>query len=58
KVPHVVVSSIYMAVQAIIVVGYIMCLDSGYRYLLCTILLLSLIYVCFMRRYFGLHQSI
>ena len=58
KVPHVIVSSIYMAVQAIIVVGYIMCLDSGYWYLLCTILLLSLIYVCFMKRYFGLHQSI
>ena len=58
KVPHVMVSSIYMAVQAIIVVGYIMCLDSGYWYLLCTILLLSLIYICFMKRYFGLHQSI
>ncbi len=52
------VSSIYMAVQAIIIVGYIMCLDSGYWYLLCTILLLSLIYICFMKRYFGLHQSI
>lgn len=49
------VSSIYMAVQTIIIVGYIMCLDSGYWYLLCTILLLSLIYVCFMKRYFGLH---
>ena len=58
KVPQVMVSSIYMAVQAIIIVGYIMCLDSGYWYLLCTILLLSLIYVCFMKRYFGLHQSI
>ena len=58
KIPHVMVSSIYMAVQAIIIVGYIMCLDSGYWYLLCTILLLSLIYVCFMKRYFGLHQSI
>ncbi len=58
KIPHVMVSSIYMAVQAIIIIGYIMCLDSGYWYLLCTILLLSLIYVCFMKRYFGLHQSI
>ena len=32
------VSSIYMAVQAIIIVGYILllCLDSGYWYLLCS----------------------
>lgn len=52
------VSSIYMAMQAIIIVGYILCLDSGYWYLLCVVLLLSLIYVCFMKRYFGLHQSI
>ena len=29
KIPHIMVSSIYMAVQAIIIVGYIMCLDSG-----------------------------
>ena len=30
KIPHVMVSSIYMAVQAIIIVGYIMCLGYGY----------------------------
>ena len=58
KIPHVIVSSTYMAVQAIIIAGYVMCPNSGYWYLLCTILLLSFIYVCFMRRYFGLHQSI
>ena len=56
KTPHVIVSSTYMAVQAIIVVGYILCQDSGYWYLLCTVLLLSLIYICFMKRYFRLHQ--
>ena len=56
KIPHVVVSSTYMAVQAVIIAGYMVCSNFGYWYLLCTILLLSLIYVCFMRRYFGLHQ--
>lgn len=56
KIPHVVVSSTYMAVQAVIIAGYMVCPNFGYWYLLCTILLLSLIYVCFMRRYFGLHQ--
>ena len=56
KIPHVMVSSIYVAVQAIIIVGYIICLNYGYWYLLCVILLLSLIYICFMKRFFVLHQ--
>ena len=33
KIPHIMVSSIYMAVQAIIIVGYIMCLGYSYWYL-------------------------
>ena len=55
KVPHVMVSSIYMAVQAIIIVGYIMCLGYGYWYLAGIILLLCFLYICFMKKYFGLH---
>ena len=57
KIPHVMVSSIYMAVQAIIIVGYIMCLGYGYWYLAGIILLLCFLYICFMKKYFGLHQS-
>ena len=57
KIPHVMVSSIYMAVQAIIIVGYIMCLGYGYWYLTGIILLLCFSYTCFMKKYFGLHQS-
>ncbi len=57
KIPHVIVSSIYMAVQAIIIVGYIMCLGYGYWYLAGIILLLCFLYICFMKKYFGLHQS-
>ena len=57
KMPHVRVSLVYMAVQAIVIVGYVMCLDYGYWYLFGTILLLSLFYICFMNKYFGLHQS-
>ncbi len=57
KIPHVMVSSIYMAVQAIIIVGYIMCLGYGYWYLAGIILLLCILYICFMKKYFGLHQS-
>lgn len=56
KVPHVVVSSIYMVVQAVVVIGYLCCLEYGYFYLLGVILLLSIVYVCFMKKYFKLHQ--
>ena len=57
KIPHVVVSSVYMAVQATIIIGYLFCLNHGYLYLSVVVLLLSLVYICFMKRYFGLHQS-
>ena len=58
KIPHVVVSVVYMAVQAIVIIGYIYCQNWGYLYLLCAILLLSFIYVWFMRKYFRLHLSV
>lgn len=57
KMPHVIVSLIYMAVQAVVIIGYIECLDHGYIFLLCTVLLLSFIYVWFMRKFFRLHQN-
>ena len=47
KMSHVVVSFIYMVVQAIVIVGYIICLNYGYWYLSGTVLLLSLLYICF-----------
>ena len=34
KIPHVVVSLVYMAVQAIVIIGYIYCQNWGYLYLL------------------------
>ena len=58
KIPHVVVSLVYMAVQAIGIIGYIYCQNWGYLYLLCAILLLSFIYIWFMRKYFRLHLSV
>ena len=41
KMPHVVVSGIYMTVQVIVIMGYMYFLNHGYIYLSCTILLLS-----------------
>ena len=55
KIPHVAVSLVYMLAQAVIVIGYIYCRNWGYLYLLCAILVLSLIYVWFMKKYFRLH---
>ena len=57
KMPHVVVSGIYMAVQVIVIMGYMYFLNHGYIYLSCTILLLSIIYLiirlctCYIRNY-------
>lgn len=57
KMPHVVVSGIYMAVQVIVIMGYMYFLNHGYIYLSCTILLLSVIYIWFMKKFFCLHIS-
>ena len=56
KMSHVVVSFIYMVVQVIVTVGYIMCLNYGFWYLSGTVLLLSLLYICFINKYFELHR--
>lgn len=55
KMPHVAVSLIYMGVQAVVIIGYLYCMNWAYLYLFCTILLLSLVYIRFMRKYFRLH---
>ncbi len=56
KMSHVMVSFIYMVVQTVVIIGYIMCLNYGYWYLFGTVLLLSLLYICFINKYFELHQ--
>lgn len=55
KIPHVAVSLVYMAVQALAVAGYLYFRTVGYWYLAACILVLALIYVWFMRKYFHLH---
>lgn len=62
KIPHTTVSSIYMVVQGIIIVGYL-AINSladtsgiGYIYLALTVILLGGVYVWFMKKYFRLHQ--
>lgn len=57
KVPHILVSLIYMLMQTIIMIGFfiIHSYGGGYWYLLGVLFLLSSIYICFMKRYFRLH---
>ena len=55
KIPHVGVSLIYMGALALVILGYFCFVRYGYWYLLGIIVLLSGIYVLFMRRYFHLH---
>lgn len=55
KIPHVVVSLIYMAVQAAVMLGYFLCPGYGYCYLGGTIVVLGLVYILFMKKYFKLH---
>lgn len=57
KIPHIMVSTIYMIVQTVIAVGYIWVhpYGYGYWYLFGSIILLSIVYVIFMRKYFRLH---
>ena len=56
KVPHITVSSLYMVVQGMILVGYIIVYPYGYGYwyLILSIAFLSVIYILFMKKYFHL----
>ena len=57
KIPHVGVSLIYMGAQALVILGYFCFVRYGYWYLLGIIVLLSGIYVLFMRRYFHIQKG-
>lgn len=57
KMPHVIVSLIYMLVQAVVIAGGICFKEYGYGYLAGVVLALSIIYVLFMKRYFHLHGN-
>ena len=57
KIPHVVVSLIYMVVQSVVVAGCLALREYRYGYLSGSILVLSLLYLLFMKRFFYLHKS-
>lgn len=55
RIPHVMVSLVYMIVQAFVAVGAVVCETWLYGYLLLVVAVLSIIYVLFMKKYFHLH---
>lgn len=57
KMPHVVVSSIYMIIQLVISAGIIWCPVNHWVYLSVVIAIFSVVYIEFMRKYFHLHME-
>ena len=56
KIPHLVVATMYMVVQGLIIIGFIYFYTYSYYYLASTIIILSLCYIAFMKKYFRLHH--
>ena len=55
KIPHVVVSSIYGLLQAVIIIGLLCFHEWRYLYLCLVVVFLSLAYILFKKKYFYLH---
>ncbi|MDP4207558.1 MAG: glycosyltransferase family 4 protein [Bacteroidota bacterium] len=58
KIPHVTVSILYMLLQGLIIAGYLSFREYSYSYFIVMIVLLSLLYIGFIKRYFHLHVQI
>jgi len=56
KIPHVIVSLIYGCLQVLITVGFILCKTYSYWYFGVIILILSISYFIFMKKYYYLHK--
>jgi len=57
KIPHVVVSLIYMAIQLLIAIGQIFLPINHWFYFCIVIVVLIIAYILFMKKYFHLHQE-
>ena len=56
KMPHIIVSLVYMAVQAVIIGGYFL-VSNHYLYFAVVIVVLMVVYLVFMKKYFHLHKA-
>lgn len=57
KIPHIVVSIIYMTVQLLISAGLIWLPVNHYLYSIIVIVVLCIVYIVFMKRYYHLHEE-
>ena len=57
KIPHVVVSLLYMVIQLIVSFGLIFTSVNHWFYLICVLVILSISYLIFMKRYYHLHAE-
>ncbi|MEI8086925.1 MAG: UDP-GlcNAc--UDP-phosphate GlcNAc-1-phosphate transferase, partial [Paludibacter sp.] len=57
KIKHVLVSSLYMLLQVIIMAGFFLLKSYSYLYLSIVVLILSIAYVLFKKKYFRLHVN-
>ena len=57
KIPHTIVSSIYMGIQAVVIIGYLRLYEYRWVYFAGIIVLLSVVYVLFKKKYFHLHHT-
>lgn len=57
KIPHTKVSLIYMLTQAAIMIGYFYFKNVSWTYFMVTAIILTLIYVLFMKKFFQLHLT-
>ena len=56
KMPHIIVSLVYMAVQALIIGGYFL-VSNHYLYFAVVVIVLMVVYLVFMKKYFHLHKA-
>lgn len=58
KMPHVLVTSIYMLLQTLIAIGLFVFFEYKWIYISCVLIVLAACYVIFKKKYFHLHQSV
>jgi len=58
KIPHVIVSMIYGLLQVLIFIGFVLCKNYSYWYLVTVIVILSVCYLIFKLKYFKLHKTV
>ncbi|NDV47261.1 UDP-GlcNAc--UDP-phosphate GlcNAc-1-phosphate transferase [Paludibacter sp. 221] len=57
KIPHIIVSAIYMLLQALVIIGFFVFNEYKWIYIIIVISVLSMAYILFMKKKFHLHKE-